>query len=186
MIDFLLGVPGKLKTISDYLTTNWTATKAGYLDVAVSSRAPSSTALSTATWDGTKAGYLNAAISSRAEDSPLLKAPIAANFGGGSASTTSTTFVDALSITGSGVVNVLYARGGGTAVNTTELIIDGVTVKSATAAINTATPIVGGVNATTFDIQYLDQIPFKTSLVIRQKSNIASTSTSAWIIRRTS
>ena len=34
------------------------------LDVAVSSRAPSSTALSSAMWTDTKAGYLDAAISS--------------------------------------------------------------------------------------------------------------------------
>jgi hypothetical protein len=41
----------------------WTDTKAGYLDAAVTSRAPSATALSTATWTSTKAGYLDAAIS---------------------------------------------------------------------------------------------------------------------------
>lgn len=32
MIDFLLGVPGKLKAISDYLTTHWTSTRAAKLD----------------------------------------------------------------------------------------------------------------------------------------------------------
>lgn len=42
MIDFLLGVPGKLKTISDYLITNWTVTRAAKidnLDAAITTRA---------------------------------------------------------------------------------------------------------------------------------------------------
>jgi len=38
MVDYLLGVPGKLKTLLD----RWTATKAGYLDTTVSSRASAS------------------------------------------------------------------------------------------------------------------------------------------------
>jgi len=55
---FLLGVPGKLKTLLDRLT----ATRAGYLDrldATISSRT------SSAVWTGTKAGYLDASISSR-------------------------------------------------------------------------------------------------------------------------
>jgi len=55
---FLLGVPGKLKTLLDRLT----ATRAGYLDnldATISSRTSASI------WTGTKAGYLDAAISSR-------------------------------------------------------------------------------------------------------------------------
>lgn len=55
-----------------YLTTNLTTTRAGYLDAAITSRAPASTALSTATWTGTMAGYLDAAISSRAPSSTAL------------------------------------------------------------------------------------------------------------------
>lgn len=64
MSAFLLGVPGKLKTLIDRLTS----TRAGNLDnldAAITTRAPSATALSSATWTGTKAGYLDAAISSR-------------------------------------------------------------------------------------------------------------------------
>lgn len=67
MIDFLLGVPGKLKTIYDYLTTHLSSTRAAkidQLDAAISTRAPASTALSSAMWTATKAGYLDAAISS--------------------------------------------------------------------------------------------------------------------------
>jgi len=42
MIDFLLGVPGKLKAISDHLTTYWTSAKSTFLDAAISTRAPAS------------------------------------------------------------------------------------------------------------------------------------------------
>jgi hypothetical protein len=73
MIDFLLGVPGKLKAISDYLTTNWTAAKAVFLDAAISTRAPASGALSDAVWTGTKAGYVDAAISSRGTAIKLIQ-----------------------------------------------------------------------------------------------------------------
>lgn len=54
----LMGIPGKLKTLLDRLT----ATRAGYLDnldATVSSRAPSSTALSTSNWTAARAGYLD-------------------------------------------------------------------------------------------------------------------------------
>lgn len=68
MIDFLLGVPGKLKTISDWLTTYWTAARAAKvdnLDAAITTRAAASTALTNATWSDAKAGYLDGAISGR-------------------------------------------------------------------------------------------------------------------------
>lgn len=51
MIDFLLGVPGRLKAIADLL--------AARLDTTISSRAAASTALSTATWTAARAGYLD-------------------------------------------------------------------------------------------------------------------------------
>lgn len=65
MIDFLLSVPGKLKTISDFVTTNWTATRAtkvDNLDASISSRAVASTALSSATWTPTRAAKLDGVI----------------------------------------------------------------------------------------------------------------------------
>jgi hypothetical protein len=68
MIDFLLGVPGKLSTIYTYLTTHLGSTRAAKidnLDATVSSRAAASTALSSATWTNTKAGYIDAAITGR-------------------------------------------------------------------------------------------------------------------------
>jgi len=64
MISFLLCVPGKLNTLTDRLTSG-RAANLDNLDVAVSTTAPASTALSSATWTGTKAGYLDGAISGR-------------------------------------------------------------------------------------------------------------------------
>jgi len=62
MIDFLLGVPGKLATIYTHLTTHLGSTRAAKidnLDAAISTRSAAATALSTATWTGTRAGYLD-------------------------------------------------------------------------------------------------------------------------------
>ena len=53
MIDFLLGVPGKLKTITDYLTTYMAAARMAKIDncdTTTSSRAPANTALSSGVW----------------------------------------------------------------------------------------------------------------------------------------
>lgn len=68
MIDFLLGVPGKLKTIYDYLVANLSTTrtaKIDNLDAAISTRAAASTALTNATWTDAKAGFIDGAISGR-------------------------------------------------------------------------------------------------------------------------
>jgi len=59
MIDFLLGVPGKLKAISDYLTTNWTAGRAAKLDLLTVAPAPASTALTNATWTDARAAKID-------------------------------------------------------------------------------------------------------------------------------
>jgi hypothetical protein len=66
-MEFLMGVPGKLKKLLDRLTS----TRAGYLDnlprldTNIASRAPASTALSSSTWTATRAARLDANISSR-------------------------------------------------------------------------------------------------------------------------
>ena len=65
MIDFLLGVPGKLKTISDYLTGTlypYITSRTAYLDTTVSSRAAASTALTNATWTDTRAAKLDTVL----------------------------------------------------------------------------------------------------------------------------
>lgn len=66
MLGFLAGVPGKLATISTHLTSYLSSTRAAKIDncdTTVSSRAPSSTALSNATWTDAKAGFVDMAIS---------------------------------------------------------------------------------------------------------------------------
>ena len=69
-MEFLMGVPGKLKKLLDRLTS----TRAGYLDnlprldTNIASRAPSSTALSNTTWTSARAAKidnLDASVSSR-------------------------------------------------------------------------------------------------------------------------
>lgn len=62
MIDFLLGVPGKLKAIADHLTTYWTSTRAAKLDLLTVPPAPASTALTNATWTDTRAATLDASF----------------------------------------------------------------------------------------------------------------------------
>lgn len=67
MSSFLLGVPGKLKAISDYLTTHWTAARAAKidnLDAAISTTAPASTAVVRATYTADVAA-LSASILTR-------------------------------------------------------------------------------------------------------------------------
>ena len=59
MLDFFAGVPGRLKTLTDRLTS----ARAGYLDNLNTNLAalpaPASTALSTAQWTNTRAAYLD-------------------------------------------------------------------------------------------------------------------------------
>ena len=59
MLDFFAGVPGRLKTLTDRLTS----ARAGYLDNLNTNLAalpaPAATALSTAQWTNTRAGYLD-------------------------------------------------------------------------------------------------------------------------------
>ena len=68
MIDFLLGVPGKLKTITDYLTTYMAAARMAKIDncdTTTSSRAPANTAVSSADYTPAKAVFIDTAISGR-------------------------------------------------------------------------------------------------------------------------
>lgn len=62
MIDFLLGVPGKLKTITDYLTTYMAAARMAKIDncdVASSSRAAASSAVSNAYYTNARGPFLD-------------------------------------------------------------------------------------------------------------------------------
>jgi hypothetical protein len=74
MLEPLLGLPGRIKILLDRIGSN-TPTQLGRLDANVSSRAPASTALSTSQWTNTKAGYLDAAISGRASQASVNALP---------------------------------------------------------------------------------------------------------------
>jgi hypothetical protein len=219
MIDFLLGVPGKLKTLTDRLTATWaakldtlhdsrlTATRAGYLDkLNLSGKATDD-----AVWTNARAGYLD-----KLNIDPTRDAPIATNFptpltsGAGAnapsmdtfdyrtvmgcvqATTTSATLVDAVNITGSGVLNfvVTGTNSGGGGYPQIQIIIDGVTIVDFTGASSpsSARVIVGGVvgSSTVPTCITFDQIPFKSSLVIRHRNTSSNTTTTYYKLRRTS
>lgn len=128
MIDFLLSVPGKLKSISDYLTGTlypYITTRTANLDTNVNSRAPASTALTNATWTDTRAGKLDLVVA----EGPLTKAPTALSTpafyyhpnpavqaiyaypGAGMFAPTTTSLVDVVNISGSGVLELCIAQG---------------------------------------------------------------------------
>lgn len=201
MLGWLAGIPGQMATLLGRLT----ATRAGNLDYLTAAPAPASTALSTATWDATKAAKLAGAAQ---ETTPLLSAPkasgLSANvsiiFDLGSttctaldnvASTTSTSFVDVLNYTGSGVLEfcAFMAQAYGSAdVVTMEILIDGVTAFSGTqvaagSAVTTKIPV----GAITGSVVTLSAVPFKTSLQIRHKtSNAPVYCKTAYKMRKTS
>lgn len=82
MIDMLLGVPGKLKSVYDHLSTYLSSTrcaKIDNLDAAISTRAAAATALSSGTWTAAKAGYLDMAISGVFRIKSLQKVSISFN-----------------------------------------------------------------------------------------------------------
>ena len=157
MSAFLLGIPGKVKTLLDRLT----AARAGYLDrldATVSSRAAAATALSTAQWTnalatalgkvGTmgllvppKAGGLVAGRLLDYSDIYLITDPssfttnaAALGIGAQTATTNSATYVDAVNYTGSGYVDFLAFIGGTTRGIEFDIIIDGVTVLASGSA----------------------------------------------------
>lgn len=151
MIDLLLGVPGKLKAVYDYLTTNWTTTRAAKLDYLTANVAVASTALSNAQWTNARAAQLDLVVAN-----PQAKPPISTNtqtnkvlpqaitFYGGyylgteSFSTASSTLVDVLNITsGSGVLEFLAAgQTDATAGRQVRLVV---TIDGTVAYDNTAT-----------------------------------------------
>ncbi len=153
MIDFLLGVPGKLKAIADHLTTYWTSTRAAKLDLLTVAPAPASTALTNATWTDTRAGYVDVAVSSRASNGPRLKPPIAANFNTGQFNGVFDLSLG-LDITGSGVVNYVMVSSStsGYLVNC-YVVIDGVTFPAVT--VSSSSGVYLGVIGS---VQHLDNV----------------------------
>ncbi len=99
MIDFLLGVPGKLKTISDYLTGTlypYITTRTANLDTTISSRAAASTALTNATWTDTRAAKIDTidtTVSATARIKLIQRGTIALSNGGFTTGTSTITAV---------------------------------------------------------------------------------------------
>lgn len=188
MWTMLAGVPGKLKTLIDRLT----ATRAANLDnlnATISSRAAASTALSSAVWTDTRAGKLDLLPLV----DPVAESPIATGWpplvfggfgttdaeavrrvvGGVVFTTASLSLVDVVSITGRGVLNfVAITTTNATSSAQLQIIVDGVTLLDATgggASNNQWAVAVGALNIESVSaVQVsLDQIPFRSSLVIK-------------------
>lgn len=189
MITALLGLPGKLKVLTDRLTSG-RATNLDNLNATVSSRAAAATALTNVVWTDARAGKLDTAA---LEASPLLSAPIVSgvvpqaptavtlsattdvytkNSGLEHLSTTSTTYVNAVNYTGKGVLEFAAAQHDTNSLTTTmQITIDGVVVILGTVVGSgfngTVAAMVGVINSSA-GIS-LAAIPFKVSLKIEVK-----------------
>lgn len=192
MIDFLLGVPGKLKTLTDLLNSTWAA-KLDTLATRLSATWAAKLDTLAADYTTAKAAYLDAAISTRAAaTTPLLKAPLAGGIPGAAGRASSslgtlagcesltisdTTYQVAVNYTGAGVLNFCNLQKTDASADTVTLrvTVDGnvTTVTSPTTqyGCNTFAGIVtnGGAVA-------MDQIPFSTSLKIEAKRDAGTSS----------
>lgn len=195
---FLAGVPGKLAKLvtrlapSGYAQTLTDARVSALdnLNATVSSRAPSSTALSSAMWTDTKAGYLDAAISS-------VRYPVQTDINRADGLMAISTLVDGFAIEsanldvspGGSYTEVLNVnapgilwwascnRGGGFSAGTLNIriTIDGtVALLTANAStITTAGSGVVGVGYINNSTAFLMPLRFKTSLKIEVTSSVS-------------
>lgn len=204
MIAVLLGLPGKVKTLIDRLTST-RATNLDNLNATVSSRAAAATALTNAVWTDARAGKLDTAA---LEASPLLSAPIVSgvvpqaptavllaaasdvytkNSGLEHLAVTSTTYVNAVNYTGKGVLEFVAAQNETTSGTTTmQITIDGVVPILATVAGDVFGKVAAMVGVINSSAQVsLSAIPFKTSLKIEVKVTASSTGRSFIKYRKT-
>ena len=203
MIDFLLGVPGKLKTISDYLAAYLSPTrcaKIDNLDTTLTSRAPASTALSTATWTGTRAGFLDKIegpavapptghslpddqITTTSSGNPPSVLALCAKSGDVSVSS----YTTVLNVSGRGVLTfaaLYFATSSGNGYM--KIIVDGVTlIEQSTDNSQAFGALVGAivVNASGVFAIPCEQIPFRTSLQIQIRNNGSGTVRAFWRYR---
>jgi len=193
MSAILYGVPGKLKTLIDRLTSA-RAAKIDNLDAAVTTRAPASTALSNGVWTDARAGKLDNAAQNT---DPYLASPselvpsnpgastnvttinIGSISGLSNGTTTSTSFVDIVNYSGKGVLEfcalAIYQE-----LCYMKLIVDGVTLADFSldpSASNWAAKAAVGLylNTSSFTTIALSQIPFKTSLQIQARVSTTGT-----------
>lgn len=164
MSSFLLGLPGKVKALLDRLT----ALRAGYLDHLPILPGSLLQAPTTEFVLPVKTRTAWAAV-----DYTIVKE----NSGGGYASTTSSSFVDAVNITGQGVLNLAISGGSGSYFPGSavfEVEIDGIILTYVNAIAAEPLVAVGTLDPVNRAVS-LDQIPFRSSLIIRIKSNGAVT-----------
>lgn len=198
MSAFLYGVPGKLKTLIERLTSTRVA-KIDNLDATVSSRAAASTALSNGVWTDGRAEALDNLVH---EWDPILSPPIGlvpsspgksdgqnvTTFmldkvsGLEKGSTSSTSFVDVVNYAGGGVLEFCALAATHGEIVYLRLIVDGNTLAdiSLEAAIGDYTyffvKAVAGLylKADSGGAIALTQIPFRESLVIQAKAHSIS------------
>lgn len=157
-MSFLISVPGKLKEVGDNVGTllsRLTATRAGYLNTPISSRAPASTALLRSVWTNTRASRLDQIPSIAAQVAALratinqgsdtysgvettsddgIGAALADQHGMGvlgTHSTANSTWTSIIDVSGSGMIDALAFRCSAHTQNTdlgVRLTIDGVSV----------------------------------------------------------
>lgn len=207
MIFSLGGVPGKLKTLLDRLTSA-RATKLDNLDAAISTTAPAATALSTATWTSALATYLGTAARRKpvtaiknyfTENAGQAACQQVTNLGGGtqekgvsayrinSGALTANTLATMLTRTGAGVVRFLALNVNDTTPRTIRLkvTIDGTSVYDVTSGTITTLRsgifAVGAVYDGTTGV-VLGNLEYDTSLLIEACSSLTeSGKIAAWI-----
>lgn len=193
MSAFLYGIPGKLKTLIDRLTSA-RAAKLDNLDTTVGSRAPASTALSNAVWTDDLAGNIADGVR---EWDPILQPPIGlvpaspgqstnvttlqlGNISGlEKTDTSSTSFEDIVNYAGGGVLEfcalAIYQE-----LCYLKLIVDGTTLADISldpSSSNWAAKAVAGLylNTSSYTTIALSQIPFRESLVIQARVSSSGT-----------
>lgn len=195
MSAILYGVPGKLKTLIDRLTSA-RAAKLDNLDAATSTRAPASTALSNAVWTDARADKIDDLVPVY---DPILQPPIGLVPSSPGQSTNVTTLqldnisgLEKTTTTSTSFVNIVNYEGGGVLefcalaiyqeLCYLQVIVDGITLADISldpSASNWAAKAVAGLylNTSSYTTIALTQIPFRQSLVI--KARISSTGTAA-------
>ncbi len=187
------------------MTTYWTAARAAKLDFLTANVAVASTAVSNADYTSARAAALDSigAINTK----PTLASPISAGWNtptslgpttttalsaacvGSVATTTSTTYVAAVNVTGKGVLNLLaFFNGNGP--SGIRLTIDGNVIFTATPSAAQRLLCVGCVTVQSvspndlYGVE-LDQIPFNQSLLIEHYAYSGATVNTVYKYRRT-
>lgn len=149
--------------LAEMLTNRLTAARAAFLDAAISSRAPSSTALSTATWTAARAANLDNI------EIVHTNVPAMADYSNGSA--VAGTFYTVLDITGSGILHKAAVNGGTNLIgHRLRITIDGVATVLAPMVESQYSRGIG--NAIT--LQYFCNIKFNTSLKVEADANYSN------------